>query len=60
MAISLVMGCEKDEGIVVDYKLNMSQQYSKVQRKTNAINRNKISKSQEVTVASYSALVIPH
>lgn len=58
MAISLVMGCEKDEGIVVDYKFNMSQQYSIFQRKTNAINRNMISKSQEI--AFYSALVMPH
>ena len=55
---------EKDLGIVVDHKLNMSQQCDVDTKKANAIlgciNRSIVSRSHEVLVPSYSALVRPH
>ena len=55
---------EKDLGIVVDHKLNMSQQGDVATKKTNAIlgciNRSTVSKSCKVLIPLYSALIRPH
>ena len=55
---------EKDLGIVIDYKLNMSQQSDVTTEKANAIlgciDRNIVSKTCEVLVFLYSALVRPY
>ena len=55
---------EKDLRIVVDHKLNMSEQCDVAAKKGNAIlgciNRSIVSKSRKVLVPLYSALVSPH
>ena len=55
---------EKDLGIIMDHKLNMSQQCDAAAKKANVIlgctNRSVTSKSHEVLVPLYSALVRPH
>ena len=55
---------EKDLGVVVDSKLNMSQQCALASRRTNCIlgciKHNIVSRSREGIVPLYSALMRPH